>query len=110
MCFWFCPVGGALVDTGEGLQQMADVKDALDISVKQNFIDPLQNLQDNDLKEITVCFSRLCVFLIKAMSMFLIPSDSVLSVLCPLETYSLSWVLNPEERLNTIHSFAKPCI
>uniref|UniRef100_H3CCL6 SH3-domain GRB2-like 3a n=1 Tax=Tetraodon nigroviridis TaxID=99883 RepID=H3CCL6_TETNG len=45
--------GGALVETGEGLRQMADVKDALDVSVKQNFIDPLQNLQDKELKEIT---------------------------------------------------------
>ncbi|CAF90745.1 unnamed protein product [Tetraodon nigroviridis] len=52
-CFRFCSLGGALVETGEGLRQMADVKDALDVSVKQNFIDPLQNLQDKELKEIT---------------------------------------------------------
>ncbi|XP_029576674.1 endophilin-A3 isoform X1 [Salmo trutta] len=45
--------GSALVDIGEAMRQMADVKDSLDISVKQNFIDPLQNLQDKDLKEIT---------------------------------------------------------
>ncbi|XP_013983176.1 endophilin-A3 isoform X1 [Salmo salar] len=45
--------GGALVDIGEAMRKMADVKDSLDISVKQNFIDPLQNLQDKDLKEIT---------------------------------------------------------
>lgn len=49
------------MDTGEGLRQMAEVKDAFDISVKQNFIDPLQNLQDKDLKEITVCWSKLHV-------------------------------------------------
>lgn len=59
---WFvsrCPVGCALVDMGEAMRQMADVKDSLDINVKQNFIDPLQNLQDKDLKEITVHYSSL---------------------------------------------------
>lgn len=33
---------------------LAEVKDSLDIEVKQNFIDPLQNLCDKDLKEIQV--------------------------------------------------------
>ncbi|XP_072321657.1 endophilin-A3a isoform X1 [Eucyclogobius newberryi] len=44
--------GSSLVDMGEAMRQMADVKDSLDICVKQNFIDPLQHLQDKDLKEI----------------------------------------------------------
>lgn len=34
---------------------LAEVKDSLDIEVKQNFIDPLQSLCDKDLKEIQVC-------------------------------------------------------
>uniref|UniRef100_A0A8C4WWI0 SH3 domain containing GRB2 like 1, endophilin A2 n=1 Tax=Eptatretus burgeri TaxID=7764 RepID=A0A8C4WWI0_EPTBU len=44
--------GLALVEVGEALRQLAEVKDALDIGVKQNFIDPLQSLQDKELKEI----------------------------------------------------------
>ncbi|XP_030045483.1 endophilin-A3 isoform X3 [Microcaecilia unicolor] len=44
--------GNAMMDTGESMKQMAEVKDSLDINVKQNFIDPLQSLQDKDLREI----------------------------------------------------------
>lgn len=51
--------GCALVDMGEAMRQMAEVKDSLDINVKQNFIDPLQNLHDKDLKEITFHLKKL---------------------------------------------------
>nr|XP_014342597.1 PREDICTED: endophilin-A2 [Latimeria chalumnae] len=44
--------GGALLDAGETMKRLAEVKDSLDIEVKQNFIDPLQSLCDKDLKEI----------------------------------------------------------
>lgn len=47
--------GDALLDAGESMKRLAEVKDSLDIEVKQNFIDPLQNLCDKDLKEIQVC-------------------------------------------------------
>lgn len=46
--------GDALLDAGESMKCLAEVKDSLDIEVKQNFIDPLQNLCDKDLKEIQV--------------------------------------------------------
>lgn len=42
------------MDVGEAMRRMAEVKDSLDIDVKQNFIDPLQGLCDKDLKEIQV--------------------------------------------------------
>lgn len=50
-----CPAGDALLDAGESMKRLAEVKDSLDIEVKQNFIDPLQSLCDKDLKEIQVC-------------------------------------------------------
>lgn len=49
------------------MKLMAEVKDSLDINVKQTFIDPLQLLQDKDLKEIGVSFLRYksaCCYLI----------------------------------------------
>ncbi|XP_012677262.1 SH3-domain GRB2-like 1b isoform X2 [Clupea harengus] len=44
--------GGALIDAGDTMKRMAEVKDSLDIDVKQNFIDPLQGLYDKDIREI----------------------------------------------------------
>lgn len=56
--------GGALFDVGESMKRLAEVKDSLDIDVKQNFIDPLQGLCDKDLREIQVCFFILSVLYI----------------------------------------------
>ncbi|CAG07757.1 unnamed protein product, partial [Tetraodon nigroviridis] len=44
--------GGALIDFGESMLRLAEVKDSLDIDVKQNFIDPLQTVADKDIKDI----------------------------------------------------------
>lgn len=48
--------GVALVEMGEALKQMADVKYSLDDNIKQNFLEPLHHLQTKDLKEVMVSF------------------------------------------------------
>ncbi|XP_061549292.1 endophilin-A2-like isoform X1 [Phycodurus eques] len=44
--------GGALMEIGESMKKLADVKDRLDIDVKQNFIDPMQGVAEKDIKDI----------------------------------------------------------
>lgn len=43
--------GHALIDTGESMRQMAGIKYALEDNIKQNFLDPLTQIKDNDIKE-----------------------------------------------------------
>ncbi|CAI4225300.1 unnamed protein product [Auanema sp. JU1783] len=45
-------LGKALVDCSETFRQMADVKYQMEDNLKQNFIDPLTHLQNNELKEV----------------------------------------------------------
>lgn len=52
--FFTCALGGALGDMGESMRRLAEIKDSLDIDVKQNFIDPFQTIIDKDLKDIQV--------------------------------------------------------
>lgn len=47
-------VGYALLEMGEALKQVAQAKDCMDVRVKRTFIDPLQSLQQKELKEIGV--------------------------------------------------------
>ncbi|XP_030607955.1 endophilin-A2-like isoform X1 [Archocentrus centrarchus] len=51
--------GGALLDVGESMKRLAEVKDALDIDVKQNFIDPLQAIAEKDIKDIQYHLKKL---------------------------------------------------
>ncbi|XP_047453013.1 endophilin-A3b [Mugil cephalus] len=44
--------GGALSSAGEVLQQVAQARDVLDVKIQRSFIDPLQELQETELKEI----------------------------------------------------------
>ncbi|XP_060892182.1 endophilin-A3b [Labrus mixtus] len=65
MCQYGCELGaasefgGALSGVGEALQQVAQARDALDVNVKHSFIDPLQDLQDTELKEIRFHLKKL---------------------------------------------------
>lgn len=44
--------GCGLIDLGESLRQMAGIKYALEDNIKQNFLDPLSQLKDNDIREV----------------------------------------------------------
>lgn len=54
LVFCLCATGGALIDIGDSMKRMAEIKDSLDIDVKQNFIDPLQGVAEKDIKDIQV--------------------------------------------------------
>ncbi|KAK1327825.1 hypothetical protein QTO34_012733, partial [Cnephaeus nilssonii] len=51
--------GGALIDMGKAMKLMAEVKESFDINVKETFIDPLQLVHDEDLREIAHHLRRL---------------------------------------------------
>ncbi|XP_051170012.1 endophilin-A isoform X5 [Leptopilina boulardi] len=42
----------SLIEMGEAMKQMADVKYSLDDNIQQNFLEPLHHLQTKDLKEV----------------------------------------------------------
>ncbi|GBN01051.1 Endophilin-A [Araneus ventricosus] len=46
------PFGTSLIECGEALKQMAEVKYALEDNVKQNFLEPLHHLQTKDIKDV----------------------------------------------------------
>ena len=43
------------MEAGESYKQLAEIKYCAEDNVKQNFLEPLQNLQNKDLKEVNVC-------------------------------------------------------
>ena len=46
--------GQALMESGEAYKQLGEIKYSLEDNVKQNFIEPLHQLQNKDLKEVNV--------------------------------------------------------
>ncbi|KAG7329395.1 hypothetical protein KOW79_007569 [Hemibagrus wyckioides] len=51
--------GSALVEMGQALKEMAEVRDCMDTRVKHSFIDPLQMLHERELKEIAYHLKKL---------------------------------------------------
>ena len=50
--------GRALVEAGESYKQLAEIKYSMEDAVKQNFLEPLQSLQNKELKEVNVSMQR----------------------------------------------------
>ncbi|XP_037081860.1 endophilin-A-like isoform X2 [Pollicipes pollicipes] len=46
------PFAQAMVEAGEAMKQIADIKYSLDDNMKQSFLEPLHHLQSKDLKEV----------------------------------------------------------
>jgi len=42
----------AMLQAGDSFRQLSEIKDSLDVGVKQDFLDPLQQLVDKDIKEV----------------------------------------------------------
>lgn len=51
---FFFYLGQSLIEMGEALKQMAEIKYALEDNVKQNFLEPLQHLQTKDIRDVMV--------------------------------------------------------
>lgn len=46
--------GSCLIEAGESFKHLAEIKYNLEDNVKQNFLEPLNQLQNKDLKEVNV--------------------------------------------------------
>ena len=60
MCSLCWLPGQSLVEAGESYKHLAEIKYNLEDNVKQNFIEPLQQTQNKDLKEVNVSCGHLC--------------------------------------------------
>lgn len=49
-----CPAAESLNEAGESFKQMAEIKFALEDNVKQNFLEPLTQLQNKDVRDVLV--------------------------------------------------------
>jgi endophilin-A len=55
--------GQSLVECGEAYKRLAEEKYTLEDGVKQNFLDPFNQLQNKDIKEVNVRFMPAFLFI-----------------------------------------------
>lgn len=55
-CYFSGNIARSLIEMGEAMKELSEVKYALEDNVKQNFLEPLTHLQAKDLKDVMVCF------------------------------------------------------
>lgn len=60
-------LGSACIDTGEVFKQLSEAKCVLEEEVKQNFLEPLVQLQNKELKEIAVSILILMLWSVKLL-------------------------------------------
>ena len=65
--------GQSLVEAGESYRQLSEIKYAMEDNVKQNFLEPLQHLQNKDIKEVNVSW-----FIVTGMI------ENEICITCPL--------------------------
>lgn len=82
--FHYTFLGLALIEMGESLKQMADVKYSLDDNIKQNFLEPLHHLQTKDLKEVMV--SKLLHYQLELLGILLLKYYFFALIASPKET------------------------
>ena len=95
--------GKALVDAGESFKQLADIKYSLEDSVRQNFLEPLHNLQTKDLKEVNVSqksflisgvWSVICAFFQNLSVLLIVLSPTYNHILLDSSDTTTSKVIN----------------
>lgn len=86
------------------MKRLAEVKDSLDIEVKQNFIDPLQNLCDKDLKEIQVNATMFFPPLVSGLP-WLLAHVTACSVTVGTKDSCRYWLCSPALRLLFLSRF-----
>ena len=60
--YLFYLIGQSLVESGESFKHLAEIKYNLEDNVRQNFIEPLTQTQNKDLKEVNVSIPKSIIY------------------------------------------------